>query len=100
MYLFSCRFYIPIPELTSECHRVTVFGLQTSDKTNFDFLNFVRVSQMILEIRICEDYCLSDIYIVDLANCTLGHMAQITLPLMQKFLTCAVVSIEDFMYYI
>jgi hypothetical protein len=99
MYPFSYRFYIPMPELTSDCDRVILFGLQTSDTTNFDALSYIRVIQMVLEIRILEDYCLSDIYIMDLAKYSLGHIPQFTIPFLKKFTLCAVVSIEDFMQY-
>jgi hypothetical protein len=47
---------------------------------------------MILEIRISEDYCRSDIYIVDLSRFTLGHMSQFTFPLIEKYFLCAFVS--------
>lgn len=89
-----------MPQLTSDCDRVIIFGLQTSDTTNFDALNYIRVTQMALEIRIREDYCLSDIYILDLAKFSLGHVPRLTITVLKKFILCAVVSIEDFMQYI
>jgi hypothetical protein len=98
--MFSCRFDIPMPQLTSDYDRVIVFGLQTSDITNFDVLNYIRVTQMVLEIRLREDYCLSDIYILDLAKFSLGHVSRLTAPVLKKFILCAIVSIEDFMRYI
>jgi hypothetical protein len=45
-----------------------------------------------MEIRICEDYCLSDIFIADLGKFTLGHITKITIPMIKKFELCAVVS--------
>ncbi|PNF22547.1 hypothetical protein B7P43_G13678 [Cryptotermes secundus] len=83
-------FYIPMPQLTSDCDRVTIFGLQTSNTTNFDALDYIRVTEMALEIRIREDYSLSDIYVLDLAKYSLGHIPYFTLPVLKKFILCAV----------
>jgi hypothetical protein len=50
---------------------------------------------MALEIRICEDYCLSDIYIIDLGKLTLGHITKISIPMIKKYEIYAVVSTEN-----
>jgi hypothetical protein len=47
---------------------------------------------MVMEIRISEDYCRSDIQIYDLSLVGLGHIPKITLPLMKKYEMCAIVS--------
>jgi hypothetical protein len=52
---------------------------------------------MALDIRIREDYGLSDIYVVDLAKYSLGHTPHFTPPVLKKFLSRAAVSIEGFM---
>jgi hypothetical protein len=52
---------------------------------------------MALDIRIREDYGLADIYVVDLGEYSLGHIPHFTPPVLKKFLSCAVVSIEGFM---
>jgi hypothetical protein len=79
-------------QLTPECDRVILLGLQTSDPKDFDNMDFYRLGQMSMEIRICEDYCLSDIYILDIGKFTLGHITKITIPMIKKFELCAVVS--------
>jgi hypothetical protein len=82
--LVPCSYTAAMPQLTPECDRVVLFGLQTSDVRDFDVLDYCRLIQMTLEIRICEDYCLSDIYIVDLGKYTLGHITKITLPMIKN----------------
>jgi hypothetical protein len=74
--------------------------MQTSNPANFDALDYMRVTEMALEIRIREDYCLSDIYVLDLAKYSLGHIPHFTLPVLKKFILCAVVSTEDLMKFI
>ena len=81
-----------MPKLTTDCDRVIILGLTSSHAASFDALDHIKVGQMILEIRISEDYCRSDIYIVDLSRFTLGHMAQFTFPLIEKYFLCAFVS--------
>lgn len=41
-----------------------------------------------MEIRISEDYCFSDVYVLDLQNCSLGHVRQVTIPLVKKYELC------------
>ncbi|GFG39221.1 hypothetical protein Cfor_00122, partial [Coptotermes formosanus] len=86
----SIFFYIPMPQLTPNCDRVTILGFSSPDITNFDVMHQIKIGQMILEIRISEDYCLSDIYILDFNNCTLGHVSKFTLPVLKKYLLCAI----------
>jgi hypothetical protein len=48
---------------------------------------------MVMEIRISEDYCSSDIHIYDLSFMSVGHISKFTLPLLKKYEMCAVVSV-------
>jgi hypothetical protein len=57
-------------------------------------MNYIKIGEMVLEIRIREDYCLSDIYIIDLAKYSVGHIPKFTLPDIKKYELCATVSIE------
>jgi hypothetical protein len=82
-----------MPQLTQDFDRVIILGLSSNDVARFDALDHVKIGQMVLEIRISEDYCCSDIYIVDLSRYTLGHVPKFSLPLMKKYLLCAFVSI-------
>jgi hypothetical protein len=81
-----------MPQLTSDCNRVVVLGLPPSDGTDFNTLNVLRLFQMLTEIRISEDYFLSDIYVVDFGNITLRLITKITPALAKKFELCALVS--------
>jgi hypothetical protein len=83
-----------MPQLTSECDRVIAWGIRTSDSARYDATNAIKICQMILDIRTREDYCLSDIYILDLANFSLGHFAKFTLLDLKKAALCSLVSTE------
>jgi hypothetical protein len=48
---------------------------------------------MVMEIRISEDYCRSDIQIFDFSFFGVGHVSKFTLPLLKKYEMCAIVSI-------
>ncbi|PNF22548.1 hypothetical protein B7P43_G13678 [Cryptotermes secundus] len=84
----SSIFCIPMSQLTPDYDRVILFGLQTSDTTHYNALNAIKLCNMIMEIRISEDYCLSDVYVVDLEKYSLGHVRQVTIPLIRKFEIC------------
>jgi hypothetical protein len=86
-------------QLTPDYDRVVLFRAQTSDTTHYNTVNTVKMCHMVMEIRISEDYCLSDVYIVDLANYSLGHVRQITIPILRKFELCVLVSTEKFILY-
>jgi len=81
-----------MPQLTPDCDRVMVFGLPPTDGMEFNTLYVVRLVQMMMEIRISEDYCGSDIYVADYGNLTLRHVTKVTPSLVKKFELCAVVS--------
>jgi hypothetical protein len=81
-----------MPRLTPDCDRVVVIGLPPSDGMDFRTLYAVRLFQMIMEIRISEDYCRSDIYVLDYGNLTLRHVTKITPSILKKFELCAIVS--------
>jgi hypothetical protein len=48
---------------------------------------------MVMEVRISEDYCRSDIQIYDLSFISVGHVSKFTLPLLKKYEMCAIVSV-------
>ena len=92
MHLLTCSYYVPLPQLTRDCDRVIILGLTSADAASFDVYHHIKIGQMILEVRISEDYCRSDIYVVDLTRFTTGHAAKFTLPLITKYFKCAFVS--------
>ena len=81
-----------MPQLTPDCDRVIIMGLPPSDGTEFTMLYVVKLFQMMMEIRISEDYCLSDIFVMDFGNVTLRHVTKITPSIVKKCELCALVS--------
>jgi hypothetical protein len=81
-----------MPQLTSECDRVMVFSLLTPETTHFDLINILKIIQMVMEVRISEDYCRSDIQIFDFSSISVSHVSKFSLPLLRKYEMCAIVS--------
>jgi len=81
-----------MPQLTPDCDRVVVCGYLPSDGVDFNPHYLLRLFQMLMEIRISEDYCRSDIYVTDFGNITLRHITKITPSVVKKFELCALVS--------
>jgi len=88
-----------MPQLTPDCDRVMILGVPPSDGMEFNALSMVKLIQMVMEIRISEDYCLSDIFVVDYANITLRHATKFTPSLIKKYEMCAFVS-STYIYYV
>jgi len=61
----------------------------------FNPMYMFKLMQMVMEIRIFEDYCSSDIYVADYSNITLHHVTKITPSWLKKYELCAVVSSTD-----
>ncbi|KAJ4426924.1 hypothetical protein ANN_26723 [Periplaneta americana] len=83
-------YYTPMPQMTPEYDRVVCFGLLSNDPTDFVIEDWYRMSLMTFEIRMCEDYSLRDIFVIDLAHYTLGHVTKFSFPSMKKAETCIV----------
>ena len=81
-----------MPQLTPDCDRVVLIGLQHLDGTEFNVLDGIKLFIMMMEIKISEDYCSSDILVVDYSNITLGHMSKTTPSCVRKFELCGLVS--------
>ena len=81
-----------MPQLTQQFERVIIYGLQLPDATHYDIINATKLQLMLQEIRISEEYCHSDIIIIDFANCTLGHLPKIDITVFKKYELCVLVS--------
>jgi len=92
IWLFVCRFFFPMPQLTPNCDRVVVIGFRPSDDMDYNTVFAIRLFQMLMEIRISEDYWLSDIYVFDFGNATLDHVSKINPTWVKKFELCCLVS--------
>jgi len=84
-----------MPQLTPDCDRVTVFGLPPTDGMEFNPLHAIKLIQMMMEIRISEDYCRSDIFVIDFGNFTLRHVTKITPSIVKKFELHVIVSSKN-----
>ncbi|XP_069699163.1 uncharacterized protein [Periplaneta americana] len=84
-------YYTPMPQMTPDYERVVCFGLLSNDPTDLVTEDWYRMALMTFEVRMCEDYSLRDIFIIDLAHYTLAHVIKFTLPSMKKTETCIVV---------
>jgi hypothetical protein len=91
-WLFLCRYFFPMPQLTPDCDRVVIISLPPTDGMDFIPLSALKLFQMMTEIRISEDYCRSDIYVADYGNFTLRHVTKITPSVVKKFELCGIVS--------
>ena len=89
-----------MPHLTPECDRVVIISLPPSDGMDLNTLSVLKLIQMVMEIRISEDYCRSDIYVMDYGNITLRHVTKITPSHVKKYELCAFVSSTDIYWVI
>jgi len=81
-----------MPQLTPQFERVIIYAVQSTDVTHFDTIDAIKLQLMVQEIRISEDYCHSDIILVDMANYTLGHVPKVSLTDLKKYELCVLVS--------
>lgn len=63
---FFVRNYFVLPSLTEEGYRVTIFRLCDTDIEKFSLQAIVRRILMVLDIRLMEEFCLSNIMVIDL----------------------------------
>ncbi|XP_069698935.1 alpha-tocopherol transfer protein-like [Periplaneta americana] len=81
-------YFTAMPRMTPEYERVVCFGLLSKDTTDLVIEDWYRISLMTVEVRMCEDYSLRDIFVIDLANYTLAHVAKFSFPSMKKVEVC------------
>ncbi|KAJ9582715.1 hypothetical protein L9F63_022939 [Diploptera punctata] len=79
----------PLPHLTPENNRVIVMGLLPSNPEMLIMNDILKMQFMILDIRMCEDYSTSDIYVMDYKHFTMAHITKITLTIIKKMEVCA-----------
>jgi hypothetical protein len=81
-------YIVPLPKLTSEGARVTVHSLQEPGTSQFNAVEAMKLVFLTGDIRLREDICSGDILVYDLSGSSLSHLAQLTLPLVRKFMIC------------
>jgi hypothetical protein len=81
----------PLSQLTDEYNRVIVMGCLDPDPANIIIHDILKLIFMVQDVRMCEDYSVSDIYIMDYNRFTVGHISKVTLPILKKMEVCAMV---------
>ncbi|KAJ4426927.1 hypothetical protein ANN_26726 [Periplaneta americana] len=82
------KYFTHMPQMTPDYERVVCIGVLSNDPTDFVLEDWFRMAMMTFEVRMCEDYSLRDIFIIDLAHYTLGHVTKVTFPCMKKAEAC------------
>jgi hypothetical protein len=81
----------PLSQLTEDHSRVTVLGCLEPDPNKIILQDILKLCFMVQDVRMCEDYCISDIYIMDYNRFSVGHISKVTLPILKKMEVCAMV---------
>ncbi|XP_049812963.1 retinol-binding protein pinta-like [Schistocerca nitens] len=63
-----------MPRLTKEGYRIIINTQLDPDPSSYVFPTHAKMVLMELEIMMGEDYSLGDVYVIDLANATMGHL--------------------------
>lgn len=71
-------YFIPLPKLTEDLHRVTVVKPTGTNMDDFNALAYIIRTFNVAEVRLREDYCLSDIQIYDLEGVKVDHLIKFT----------------------
>jgi len=77
-----------MPKLTADGARVTVHSLQDPGNSQFNAVEAMKLVFLTGDIRLREDICSGDVLVYDLSGSALSHLAQLTLPLVRKFMIC------------
>lgn len=93
--VYSVFFFIgsfTLPELTDEGYRVSICGLLDSDISKWSVTDFTVRSIMNFDVRLMEESCLGDVYIMDLSEFTFKHLSHYTIGFIKKCVLCQIVS--------
>jgi hypothetical protein len=77
-------YMVPLPSLTPEYSRVIVCGATERDSSKFCPVENSKLSFLFHDVRKRQDFCLSLVWIVDMANCDVGYLTKISIPLLKK----------------
>lgn len=89
---FFYRFIFTLPELTDEGYRVSICGLLDTDISKWSVIDFTVRSTMNFDVRLMEESCLGDVYIMDLSGFTFKHLSHYTIGFIKKCVLCQIVS--------
>lgn len=68
--------YFVLPSLTEEGHRVSVLRLRDTAIEKFSIRKITRKILMVLDTRLMEERCLSNVMVIDLEGFTVGHFTK------------------------
>ncbi|XP_031332058.1 alpha-tocopherol transfer protein-like isoform X2 [Photinus pyralis] len=77
-------YLVPLPKPTAAFSRIICFKLKDANVEKFDVIDTLGYLMNIIEVRLREDFCLSDIYIYDLQGTTIGHVLKISPTILKK----------------
>ncbi|GLV36713.1 uncharacterized protein CBL_02452 [Carabus blaptoides fortunei] len=77
--------YTPLPLLTDDLDRVHYFRLIKCDVELFDVPGFTKLAVNTMELRFLYDKAVTDRYIFDYTNYTMGHVVKLTPVYFKKF---------------
>ncbi|XP_012534312.1 alpha-tocopherol transfer protein-like [Monomorium pharaonis] len=92
---FNTAYFFPLPSLTEEGYRATIFRLRDTDIEKFSFQAITRRALMLLDIRLEEEVCLSNIMIIDLEGLSMAHFTKF-IPT-QSIVRRAMLAVQDSM---
>ncbi|XP_069698964.1 alpha-tocopherol transfer protein-like [Periplaneta americana] len=84
----NLRLILPLPKLTEDLDRITLSVIMDPDPDKYIVYDTMKLLFMILDIRMRDDYFVSDIFVVDVGNLTVGHAAKYTIPIWKKLEVC------------
>ncbi|XP_072760133.1 alpha-tocopherol transfer protein-like [Anoplolepis gracilipes] len=87
--------YFVLPSLTEEGYRVSIFRLRDTNVEKFSFQAIVKRILMVLDARLWEESCLSNIMIIDLKGYSTAHFAKF-IPT-QSIVRRAMLAVQDSM---
>lgn len=81
------RYFVTMPNTTKEGYRVIYCRLMSSKAEEFFPYDITAHCHNLLEIRLQNDVMMGDIYIIDMANLTLGQISKLTPIIVKKSFT-------------
>lgn len=87
---YDTVFIFTLPELTDEGYRVSICGLLDSDINKWSVRDFTVRSLMNFDVRLLEESCLGDVYIMDLSGFTFKHLSHYTIGFIKKCVLCQI----------
>lgn len=76
-----------MPQLTDELDRVHYFRMSKCDVELFDLAGFTKLAVNTMELRFLYDKAITDHYIFDYTNYTMGHVVKLTPVYFKKVYT-------------